>query len=476
MTPFEVGSAADPLLGQQVEGYRITGVIGRGGMGVVYEAVHSEIGQRAAIKVLLPEFSTDTEAVSRFIAEARAASKVRHGGLVQIFYSGRFGDDTAYIMMELLDGESLEARLRRVSRVGERIPLAAVLRIGQQIASALTAVHRTGIVHRDLKPANIMLVADPEIEGGERIKVVDFGIAKFDKATTEISKTTVGRFLGTALYASPEQCQMAGEVGPKADVYALGVLLYEMLAGRPPFRAEQPGLVLGMHLFMTPPLLWEAVPSVPESLHRLVHEMLSKSPDRRPVMEEVLSRLSAMRPDGPRLLGRLRRSPRARGVAAGVVAGLLGIGMLLVSARQNRRGSTSLPPPLVPLVARPASPALHGASPVVASPAPRQQGIAPPAEPHPRAVLERPVPLSPLDPGAPSSGKAQSGVARRRPIAGTRLASTRTEGQPPAAAPPVSSPSTRDSSFPAPASQASGPAASASRNAEPARDDDGILR
>jgi serine/threonine-protein kinase len=207
------------MLGKQVEGYRITSLIGKGGMGVVYEAVHDGIGQRAAVKVLFPEFSTDVDAVSRFVAEAKAASKVRHGGLVKIFYSGRLEDGTAYIMMEFLDGESIEERCRRLAREGKRLELAAVIRIGQQVASALSAVHREGIVHRDLKPANIILVEDPEISGGERIKVVDFGIAKFDRSTTEISKTTVGRFLGTALYASPEQCQMAGEVGPQADVY-----------------------------------------------------------------------------------------------------------------------------------------------------------------------------------------------------------------------------------------------------------------
>jgi serine/threonine protein kinase len=468
MIPFEVGSAADPLLGQQVEGYRITGLIGTGGMGVVYEAVHSEIGQRAAIKVLLPEFSTDTEAVSRFVAEARAASKVRHGGLIQIFYSGRFGDETAYIMMELLDGESLEARMRRLSRAGERIPLAAVLRLGQQIASALAAVHRVGIVHRDLKPANIMLVADPEVDGGERIKVVDFGIAKFDKVTSEISKTTVGRFLGTALYASPEQCQMAGEVGPKADVYSLGVLLYEMLAGRPPFVAEQTGLVIGMHLFVAPPLLWEAVPSVPEPLHRLVHEMLSKPPDRRPTMEEVLSRLAAMKPEGPRLLWRLRRSPRVRVVAVGLMAGLLGTGTLLLGARQNRAASTSVLPPPLPLTA-PLD--LRAVSPAAAGPVLRQERVPPVAEPHPAAASVRSALTSPLDPGTPSVSRVSSGVVRRRPVAGTRLASTRTEGQPPAAVPQPS-----DSSPPAPASRAPDPAPSASRTAEPARDDDGILR
>ncbi len=334
---FDLGTSSDPMMGKHVEGYRIVRMVGKGGMGVVYEAVHEQIGQRAAVKVLFPEFSTDQDAVQRFLAEARAASRVQHGGLVRVFNSGRLDDGTAYLMMEFLDGESVDARLRRLDKQGQRMAPEMATRIAAQISSALRAVHSQGITHRDMKPANVILVADPEIEGGERIKVVDFGIAKFDTSTTEIGKTTVGRFLGTAMYASPEQCQMSGEVGAAADVYSLGIMLYEMLTGKPPFLAEQPGLVIGMHLFVQPAPLYSALPQVPEALHRLVHELLNKDPRKRPTMAAVGQRLSSMKHEAPTLLLRIRRDRRLLGATAGGSVLLLSCGVLFGLLDHRRR-------------------------------------------------------------------------------------------------------------------------------------------
>lgn len=285
----------DPILGQDVLGYRIERLIGAGGMGSVYEGVHPKIGQRVAIKVLSPEVSRDEEAVRRFVHEARAASRVEHPSLVKIFNHGQLADETAYIMMEYVPGESLRERLTRLAQQGERISVSAAVQFAQQIATVLSVVHQKGIIHRDLKPANLIITPDSMVTGRERIKVVDFGIAKFDSGTeTEVGQTTVGKFLGTALYASPEVCQMAGEVSAKSDVYALGVILYEMLAGKPPFHAPQPGMVIGMHLFKEPPPLSQAAPQTPESLCELIHLLLDKSPERRPSMQTVAERLSAL--------------------------------------------------------------------------------------------------------------------------------------------------------------------------------------
>lgn len=363
-----MSSAAETLCGQQIEGYRITRSIGHGGMGMIYEAVHPGIGQRAAIKVLFPTYSRDEEAVSRFVAEARAASRVRHPGLVKIFNHGRLADGTAYIMMEYLDGESLQARLLRLQQTAERMPLPEVLRIASQVASALAAVHREGIVHRDLKPANLLSFTDPEASGGERIKVVDFGIAKFISGTpSEVGKTTVGRFLGTALYASPEQCQMAGQVGPMADVYALGVILYEMLIGRPPFWAEHPGAVLVMHLSGRPRPLWEVRRSLPTPLCQLVHEMLRKEPAQRPSMEQIGARLGAVRLDAaewPFQLWR-RKGSVAAAICGVVLAGGLVRSLTKVGASTHAPVPTALGP--ARLAAAPPA-ALVGLAPAAALP------------------------------------------------------------------------------------------------------------
>lgn len=474
MPSYELGSPADPMLGKQIEGYRVVRVVGKGGMGIVYEAVHAEIGQRAAVKILFPEFSTDVDAVGRFVAEARAASKVRHAGLVQIFYSGRLDDGTAYIMMEFLDGESIEERLRRLSREGKRIESSAVARIGQQVASALSAVHREGIVHRDLKPANLILVSEPEIEGGERIKVVDFGIAKFDRAHSEIGKTTVGRFLGTALYASPEQCQMAGEVGPKADVYSLGVLLYEMVSGKPPFVADQPGRVIGMHLFLQPRPLWEVARDVHPPLHRLIHQMLAKAPEKRPSMQEVAALLDASKLERPSILWRLRNGSMILAAAGGLMA-VLGAGVA------SRLWYKSRAPQLAPL---PAAAPMSEPVPVAPLTPERPTDMAMHVDVSSRAALPAPATSIVPEPGSvmePESEKPRKtgrrGSRRRLDQVPTPESAAATTARPPASEP---SP-TRQPAPPAPT-----PAAEPSRiakpdtppktHAEPTKDDDGILR
>jgi serine/threonine protein kinase len=505
MAASELGTSYDPMMGTFVEGYRIIRMVGKGGMGVVYEAVHEQIAQRAAVKVLFSEFSTDIDAVQRFLAEARAASRVQHGGLVRVFNSGRLDDGTAYLMMEFLDGESVDARLRRLGKLGQRMDTAVATRIAAQIASALRAVHAEGIVHRDMKPANVILVSDPEVEGGERIKVVDFGIAKFDTSTTEIGKTTVGRFLGTALYASPEQCQMSGEVGSAADVYSLGIMMYEMLTGRPPFVAEQPGLVIGMHLFVQPTPLYAALPQVPDALHRLVHEMLSKDPSKRPTMAAVGQRLASMKLEAPTLLIRLRRERRLLGITTLGSLLLVGSGAVLGLREHKRRDQQKI---------RPVAPQVESASPVTqpvgalavppgvaGTPAPRAVEItapmaqtAPPAGDHipsgPTSVsapatnpsgerrvvdkkkrgqagvtAERPRIASPI-PG--KGGKLTSGMDPSRPIAATQSPSSTV---PSAGTTPTMS--TTDS-VPVHKVRPIEPAAPSSQN--PTKVDDGILR
>ncbi|HEV7554922.1 MAG TPA: serine/threonine-protein kinase, partial [Kofleriaceae bacterium] len=199
------------MLGTSIGNYHVTAQIGEGGMGAVYLAHHVMLGRPAAIKILLPHLSHDHDIVARFFNEARAATAVRHPGIVEIFDFGYFGD-CAYLVMEYLDGDSLADRRHRLGRIAP----ARAIALARQVAGALAAAHERGIVHRDLKPDNLFVVADPEVPGGERIKILDFGIAKLGGDASPI-KTHTSAVLGTPMYMAPEQCRGAGHVDARTD-------------------------------------------------------------------------------------------------------------------------------------------------------------------------------------------------------------------------------------------------------------------
>lgn len=280
------------MKGERIGSYRVERLIGQGGMGAVYEAVHEQLGRRAAIKLLRKELSQDPQIAMRFFREAQAANRVDHSGIVAIYEFGHLPDGTAYIIMEFLRGEALSARLRAR---GGRLPYADAVRISRQIASALAAAHARNVIHRDLKPDNVMLVPDSEMPGGERVKILDFGVAKVDSEVVgpaaEDFKTDTGMVLGTASYMAPEQCKGAGNVTDRADVYALGVVLYRLLCGQLPFRAEGQGEVMAMHIFSTPKSLREHDPNIPAALVSLVERMMAKDPVERPAMAQVAAEL-----------------------------------------------------------------------------------------------------------------------------------------------------------------------------------------
>jgi serine/threonine-protein kinase len=195
---------------------------------------------------------------------------------VQVFDYGRHTDGSAYIVMELLNGESLHQRLARHGALG----LPEALRIMRQVASTLGEAHARGIVHRDLKPANVFMVRDKEVAGGERAKVLDFGIAKL--AGDHAGITTYDKaVMGTPPYMSPEQCRGAGHVDQRSDVYALGCMLFELLVGHPPFQAEGPGDIIAMQLREAPPVPSSLRPSIPPEVDRLVLRCLAKDPAQR---------------------------------------------------------------------------------------------------------------------------------------------------------------------------------------------------
>ncbi len=274
--------AGDALAaGTMVGEYRIDREIGRGGMGTVYSADHPVIGKRVAIKVLAPALSSDPAVVKRFVDEARAANKIGHPNIIDIFSFGQLRDGRQYFVMEYLEGETLGARI-------ERGPLLAAeaRRFLVQTCEALEAAHREQIVHRDLKPENIW-IARPK-HGEPFIKVLDFGIAKLLQQTETLSATQTGTVMGTPFYMSPEQCTGRG-VDHRTDIYAMGVMLYRIFAGRLPFEGQSFAEIVALQLTARPELPGKFA-KLPAALETLILECLEKDSAKRPQSAAELGR------------------------------------------------------------------------------------------------------------------------------------------------------------------------------------------
>ena len=273
--------------GQAVGRYRLLREVGAGGMGTVYEAVHEEIGRRAAIKVLHPELARDPQMAVRFVNEARAANLLRHPGFVEIYEFGRLPAGEPYIVMEFLDGELLAHRLQRFPR-GTAVRW--TLELLGQMAAALATAHERGVIHRDLKPDNVMLVAHPEWPGRERVKILDLGIAKLHDADSAggSSRTRTGIAMGTPQYMAPEQCAGASRVDGQADVYSLGVILYEALSGQRPFDGESALSIMNQQVLSAPIALRALRPELSVELAALVEQLLAKPAGERPTMRQLV--------------------------------------------------------------------------------------------------------------------------------------------------------------------------------------------
>jgi len=247
-------------------------------MGVVYLGEHTLLGRRAAIKVLLPDVSDDEEVVARFFNEAKAAMLIPHDGIVRIYDLGYHTDGRAYIVMEYLDGETLGERIRRLGR----LPIEQACALIRQIADALGAAHAEGVVHRDLKPDNIFIATDAESPDGERIKILDFGIAKLASRKVDPGfHTRIGRLLGTPPYMAPEQWLGAERVDHKTDIYALGCIFFEMLSGRPPFVEAEVSSLMRAHMESQPPAVSSIEENVGAELDDLVGKLLVKDVFKR---------------------------------------------------------------------------------------------------------------------------------------------------------------------------------------------------
>ena len=266
---------ADTLLGQTLGSFRVISLLGEGGMGRVYLAEHVLIGRRAAIKVLAAEIADNEDFVSRFFTEARAVNDIRHPNIVEVTDFGTFGK-LPYIIMELLDGETLEARLARV----RLLDAASAARVVAQVAAAVGAGHEHGMVHRDLKPANIFLRNHPDYP--DFVKVLDFGIAKLVAQDRNVAHhTEMGALIGTPAYMSPEQCLGDAHLDHRSDIYSLGVVLYQMVAGRLPFTAETAGRLIMSHVQETPPPPQSINPAVSAAMSAIVLRAMAKKPDQR---------------------------------------------------------------------------------------------------------------------------------------------------------------------------------------------------
>jgi eukaryotic-like serine/threonine-protein kinase len=266
------------MIGQQFGNYRAISLLGEGGMGAVYLAEHPAIGRRVAVKVLHKNYIRDENLLTRFFNEARAANAIRHPNIIEILDSGTIADGTPFLVMELLEGESLGARIRRVGA----LPLKTAVDFCYQTASALGAAHKKGIVHRDLKPDNLYVVADPHDPEREWIKVLDFGIAKLQQGSANDSvKTRTGTLMGTPIYMSPEQCRGTRTVDHRSDIYSLGIIFFEMMCGQPPFVSEGFGELVNMHLNVAAPAPSSQNPNVSPTLDAIVLKMLSKNPEDR---------------------------------------------------------------------------------------------------------------------------------------------------------------------------------------------------
>ncbi|MFO1463285.1 MAG: serine/threonine-protein kinase [bacterium] len=384
----------DPYVGRTFDGrYKVEALIGIGGMGKVYLATHEILGKKVAIKVLRETMARDKEVTERFLNEARAASSIDNPHIVDISDFGKLPNGSAYFVMEHLAGVSLASLIEGEAAV----PLPRLLNVAVQIAEGLEAAHQKGIVHRDLKPDNVLLVN----RGSEQdfVKILDFGIAKILKSNLRL--TQAGNTFGTVQYMSPEQA-MGIPVDPRSDVYAFGILLYELASGKVPFDGPDHINILHQQVGKAPTPLREVAPQVPAELEALVAKCLAKRPEERYAsMEEVRLELERIRavvspkppsdpgpiralpepapmadpltepPQAVTLPPRRRLWPRFVGIGGGGAAAALIAGYLLARRRevQPAPSDAPMPPPDAPAAPPPdARPTKISVEPIEAPP------------------------------------------------------------------------------------------------------------
>ena len=270
-------TTADPLISETLAGkYLIEELIKSGGMGSVYRGRHILMDKRVAIKVLRPSLAMDDAVVARFSREAKAASRISHPHAVNVTDFGESENGVVFLVMEYLDGRTLKEIIKSEGAMS----LARTVEIVRQVSGALDAAHEQGVIHRDLKSDNIML---SQTNGGEWAKVLDFGIAKIQQpdGAFDMDITAANLVIGTPQYMSPEQCSHSGPIDARSDVYSLGIIVYEMLAGRVPFSGESPTVIMMKQVQDEPPSIFEFRPDLPAGIGSVVTRALAKQPADR---------------------------------------------------------------------------------------------------------------------------------------------------------------------------------------------------
>ncbi|MEZ0164050.1 Stk1 family PASTA domain-containing Ser/Thr kinase [Kineococcus sp. LSe6-4] len=280
---------SDPLVGRRLDGrYHVLGRVGRGGMGVVYRAEDERLDRAVALKVLRADLAHDPAARARFVREAKSAARLTHPGIVAVLDQGvdhEGGTETAYLVMELIDGRTL----RDVVLDKGALTPGEALGVTADVLDALAEAHRKGVLHRDVKTANVLVADDG------RVKVADFGLARAASAGGQSTTVGMGDLMGTAEYLAPEQLE-AGEPDARSDVYGVGVMLYEMLTGAPPFTGDSPFTIAYKHVHEPVPPPSAKAPGLPRALDALVLDALAKDPGERPAdAGEMLEQLRAVR-------------------------------------------------------------------------------------------------------------------------------------------------------------------------------------
>lgn len=290
----------DSLAGQVVDDrWQVLRQIGEGGMGAVYEAQDRQLSRRVAVKVVHPELARDRAYVGRLRLEAQHAARINDGRVVAVFYVGETADGVVYLVMEYVEGRTLRSVLQQDGRLGVR----RALRLGWQIGDALRSVHAAGVIHRDVKPENVMVRSGRD---GEDIKLMDFGIAK-PAGGDDGTLTRSGLLVGTPEYMAPEQIE-GGLLTAQTDLYAWGTVVYEMLAGAPPFQAPTPAAVLVRQIHEAARPLRRMRGDLPREVERLVAAVLAKRPSERPTgfddaLDVIARALDAMGPGGAEFTG-----------------------------------------------------------------------------------------------------------------------------------------------------------------------------
>jgi serine/threonine-protein kinase len=304
-----------PAIGDVLDGrYQLLRDLGRGGAGAVYEARHMFTGRFVAVKILLPQVRREEHAEmrERLQREAQMLASIRHAGIVEVLDGSLSATGVAYIVLEMLEGRTLQGLLAARTT----LPLADTVGVALQLCDALQAVHRAGVVHRDVKPDNVIVLREA---AGERVKLLDFGIAKLQDAEFDDKLTSAGVVLGTPAYMAPERLLGLGEDDARTDVYSLGATIFECLSGTTPYSGSYPEIVIQIAAAAPTPPLRAVAPDVPEALARVVDRALAKAPAARfPTVGDMAFAIEQAMPEAARITTLLGPRPRAAVPASSV--------------------------------------------------------------------------------------------------------------------------------------------------------------